>query len=60
MTYPFKKGKTKHFAVRIKPRVMKRRWKSMPMKRKNNLDEAQHVVIFSHPAWSYERTFRYG
>jgi hypothetical protein len=22
---------------------MKRRWRSMPMKRKNNLDEAQHV-----------------
>jgi hypothetical protein len=43
MTYPFEKRKTKHFAVRIKPRVMKRRWKSMPMKRKKNLDEVQHV-----------------
>jgi hypothetical protein len=38
-----KKGHMKHSALRIKPRVMKRRWRSMPMKRKNNLDEAQHV-----------------
>jgi hypothetical protein len=43
MTDPFEKRKTKHSALRIKPRVMKRRWKSMPMKRKKNLDEAQHV-----------------
>jgi hypothetical protein len=33
----------KHSALRIKPRVMKRRWRSMPMKRKNNPNEAQHV-----------------
>jgi hypothetical protein len=38
-----KKGHMKHYALRIKPRVMKRRWRSMPMKRKMNLDEAQHV-----------------
>jgi hypothetical protein len=43
MTCPLKKGKTNHFAVRIKPRLMMRQWKSMPMKRKKNLDEAQHV-----------------
>jgi len=37
------KGHMKHSALRIKPRVMKRHWRSMPMKRKKNLDEAQHV-----------------
>jgi hypothetical protein len=33
----------KHSTLRIKPRVMKRQWKSMPMKRKNNIYEVQHV-----------------
>jgi hypothetical protein len=38
----FEKGHMKHSALRIKPRVMKRRWRNIPMKRKNNIDEAQH------------------
>jgi hypothetical protein len=42
-TYLSEKRHTKHSALRIKPRVMKRRWRSMPMKRKKNLDEVQHV-----------------
>ena len=41
-TYPFKKGQTKHFAVRIKPHVMMRRWKSVPMKRMKNCDKGKH------------------
>jgi hypothetical protein len=32
----------KHSELRIKPCVMKRRWRSMPMKRKKNLDEVKH------------------
>jgi hypothetical protein len=43
MTKHFEKSQTKHFAVRIKPRVIKRQWKSVPMKRKNNPNEVQHV-----------------
>jgi hypothetical protein len=40
-----KKGNIKHSVLRIKPRVMKRRWRSMPVKRKNNLDEVQHIEV---------------
>jgi hypothetical protein len=43
-----RKMHVKHSTLRIKPCVMKRRWRSMPMKRKNNLDEVQHVeALFS-------------
>jgi hypothetical protein len=51
MTDPFEKRKTKHFAVRIKPLVMKRRWRSMPMKRKRILMKCnmlRHHYLFSH------------
>jgi hypothetical protein len=37
------KGHMKHSTLRINPHVMKRRWRGMPMKRKRNPDEAQHV-----------------
>jgi hypothetical protein len=40
-TYLSEKGNTKHSALRMKPHVMKRRWRRIPMKRKNNLYEAQ-------------------
>jgi hypothetical protein len=39
----FKKRHMKHFSLRIKPRVMKRHWRSICMKRKHNPNEAQHV-----------------
>jgi hypothetical protein len=42
-TDPFEKRQTKHSALRIKSRVMKRQCISISMKRKNNLNEAQHV-----------------
>jgi hypothetical protein len=42
-TNHFEKRKTNNFAVRIETHVILRRWRSMPMKRKNNLDEAQHI-----------------
>jgi hypothetical protein len=37
------KGHIKHFALRIKPCVIKKRWRSMLVKRKKNLDEVKHV-----------------
>jgi hypothetical protein len=40
---PFWKRKTKHSVLRIKPLVMKRRWRGMSIKRKKNSDESQHV-----------------
>jgi hypothetical protein len=40
---PFGKGKIKHSVLRIKPLVMKRRWRNMSIKRKKNSDEPQHV-----------------
>jgi hypothetical protein len=43
VTDPFEKRKTKHYVLRIKPLVMKRRWRSMSIKRKKNSDEVQHV-----------------
>jgi hypothetical protein len=42
-TYLSRKKHMKHSALRIKPRVMKRQWRSMPIERKTILDEAQHV-----------------
>jgi hypothetical protein len=42
-TDPFWKKKTKCYVLRIKPLVMKRRWRGMSMKRKKNFDEVQHV-----------------
>jgi hypothetical protein len=42
-TNPFGKGKIKCSVLRIKPLVIKRQWRSMPIKRKKNYDEVQHV-----------------
>jgi hypothetical protein len=47
-SFPFWKKKTKHYALRIKPLVMKRHWRSMSikgdvMKKKNNYDEVPHT-----------------
>jgi hypothetical protein len=42
-TGPFGENQTKRSILRIKPLVMKRRWRSMSMKRKKNSDEVQHV-----------------
>jgi hypothetical protein len=39
----FEKEHMKHSALKIKPCVIKRHWRSMPIKRKKNLDEAQNV-----------------
>jgi hypothetical protein len=43
VTYTFEKRKTRFFLLRIKPLVMKRKWKGMSIRRKKNFDEVEHV-----------------
>ena len=43
VTNPFEKRQTKHFVLRIKPVMMKRRWRSMSINRKKSYDGMQHV-----------------
>ena len=42
-TDPFERRKTKHFVLRIKPLAMKRQWRGMSIRSKNNYDKAQHI-----------------
>jgi hypothetical protein len=42
----FEKRRTKRSVLRIKPLVLKRRWRGMPIKRKKNPEEAQHVETY--------------
>jgi hypothetical protein len=40
---PLQEKKTKHCALRIKPLVMKRRWRGVFVRRKKNSDKAKHI-----------------
>jgi hypothetical protein len=35
--------RTKNYALRIKPLVMKRQWRGVSIRRKKNSDKAQHI-----------------
>ena len=43
MTDPLEEKQAKNYALRIKPLVMKRRWRGLSIKRKKNYDKAQHI-----------------
>ena len=69
MIGPLEEKQTKHYVLRIKPLVMKRRWRGVSIRRKMNFDKVQHIeaplyfipldegeVIqpFSHPTHDFE------
>jgi hypothetical protein len=43
MIDPLEEKRAKHYALRIKPLVMKRRWRGVPIRRKKNSNKAQHI-----------------
>jgi hypothetical protein len=43
MTYPLEEKKAKIHALKIKPLVMKRRWRGLSIKRKKNYDKMKHI-----------------
>jgi hypothetical protein len=43
MTDPLEENKTKNYALRTKPLMMKRRWRGLSIKRKKNYDKVKHI-----------------
>jgi hypothetical protein len=48
MIDPLEEKQAKNYALRIKPLVMKRRWRGLPIKIKKNYDKVQHIEAYEH------------